>query len=468
MFSLPILAVVALAVAGCSSSSLPAERVEVATEPFGPGGACAASTVIQSADATTNLRVATEQMRRKDYCGAYPYLRRLLATAPLFDGGADQSDQTHRNMAEVYEWLASRANPSDTEVIRTYLDSARTTRTAGRQALTDANIPFDTVERDIDEGFFYYQHEEHFQLAMELEFDAYNQAFAAAPDSLDDWTLGQLLAGSAYGLGSHTPERMLFIRSLLPHFDSEGFREYATAIVSSLEAGPISDPAASAPDIPRELLIGNARTESITAEHARYILWLIEFDPARIQREGAVPAELRTRLLGQASVARDGDNPQTLLSMAMDAYRLGPKPKGDSLFNMAIALAPSNGVRGTYHYARCSNGVYNCIVDIDRALQFDPTHGPSLLKRAQLMTTEIESASTVSERAAYWCIADEYRRIAAIVREPDIAAAARLAITETGRKAPTRAEFEVDQAWSVGERVRSELGRYGRCVARAH
>lgn len=187
---------------------------------WGPGDYCANTNVIVTESERTNFSLGSENYRNNDYCAAYPYLKWLLATNPLFTG-EDPDDRNFLRMAGVYEQFAQVADSSERRV---WLDSALATRQQGRDAMDAAGVEYESYLRDLVEGFFYFSHSASYDDADHCQFDAFQRAFIAAPDSLEDWYLVQLLNGSVveYGQDLPNPERADYVERLASYAERVG------------------------------------------------------------------------------------------------------------------------------------------------------------------------------------------------------------------------------------------------------
>ena len=82
----------------------------------------------------SNFSLGSEYYRNGDYCAAYPYIKQILATEPLFTG-EDPDDRNYLRMASIYEDFAANVDSTNQAERVAYLDSALTTRQAGVAAL---------------------------------------------------------------------------------------------------------------------------------------------------------------------------------------------------------------------------------------------------------------------------------------------------------------------------------------------
>src|SRR5690606_21613076 len=102
---------------------------------------------------------------------------------------------------------------------RAYVDSALAIRTAGRAALDREGIAYDAFSRDLLEGFTFFQNAGYFEDAERRQFDAFDRAFRAQPDSLDDWYLQQLFVGSSVAYEADLDARAAYVEALAARAD---------------------------------------------------------------------------------------------------------------------------------------------------------------------------------------------------------------------------------------------------------
>lgn len=430
---------------------------------YGPGDTCADTYVIVSASARTNFSLGSENYKNQDYCGAYPYLKWLIANDPLFTG-EDPDDRTFLRMASVYEWFATKVDSTNQSELRAYLDSSLATRAAGRRAMDDAGVEYDAYLRDLREGFFYFQNAPVYTDADAKQFSAFDRAFTAKPDSLEDWYIGQLFSGTATKFSDNLQARSDYIKRLAEYVDSPGNKTYYGAIAEALIAVP-AEPVISS-DTVVEDLVAKIKDGSATLDQKKQILALTISDPERLSALGEDPGALQSSLLRDREILAEVDNPRTLIALAFQSYRDGNSARGNELFNRAIANAANNGARADYFYSRCARGFGNCSSDIAQALQYNPGHGPSLYRRAGLMAAAVGRPSTTAGRAAYWCLADQYRNVAASTNDSRIASQARRAAAQYDRAGPSREQYFLDPGWRPGQSVTASLGSFGSCTTR--
>ncbi len=445
-----------------SSTSTP--YVPDAPTEYGPGDYCASTVVYIQDNTRSNFSLGSEYYRNGDYCSAYPYMKWMLANEPLFTG-EDPDDRNYLRMASIYEDFAAHVDSTNQAERVAYLDSALTARRAGTAAMDREGIAYDRYLRDLREGFFYFQNAAYYDDATERQFEAFNRALDAKPDSLEDWYIVQLYNGSAaeYGDEIPNPERAEYIRRLAAVVDDSGLRTGYTQYADYIENPPQGEPGAVS-DAAVEDLIAKLNAGTIGDDEALSLLAVVLQQPDRLEALNEDVAAIRSALLRLPAITNQVDNPRTLVALAFQAYRDGETSRGNDLFNRAIENAESNAQRADFFYSRASSG-FGSSSDYNRALEYFPQHGPSLYRRAGLVAQAVGRQSSVRGRAAYWCLADIYRNVAAQT-SGQIAANARSAASRFERSGPTREQYFLSEGWQPGQSVTASLGAYGSCTTR--
>ena len=450
---------------GTSTASTNTPYVPDTPTSYGPGDYCAETYVLLQPTTRSNFSLGSEYYRNGDYCAAYPYIKQILATEPLFTG-EDPDDRNYLRMASIYEDFAANVDSTNQAERVAYLDSALTTRQAGVAALEREGIAYDSYLRDLREGFFYFQNSALYEDAEQKQFEAFTRAFEAKPDSLEDWYLTRLFAGSAAEFGDEipNPERAAYIRSLSEAIDDaalkSNYEQFATYIETEPDAGGIPP---DAPDSVVEGLVAELTAGTLSESDARTLLRVVIDAPDRLTALDEDVDEIRSRILRLEVMTRNIDNPRTLLALAFQAYRDGERTRGDGFFDRAIAGAESNVQRADFLYYRGASDV-GTARDFDRALDYFPSHGPSLYRRAGLAGQAVGRPTSLEGRFAYWCLADTYRSVAAQTTG-QIASNARRAAAGYERSAPPRAEYFL-AGYEPGQPVTASLGAYGSCTTR--
>ena len=183
---------------------------------------------------------------------------------------------------------------------------------------------------------------------------------------------------------------------------------------------------------------------------------LDDFLAAGATQLGGDPDDILSALTRLPEIESQVDNPRTLYALSVRARREGDSARANQLFQRAIDNAESNAQRADFYY---SAGQY------DRALQVFPQHGPSLYRRAGQIANAVGRQSSVRGRAAYWCLADIYRNVAAQT-SGSIASNARSAAAQYERSGPSREQYFLSEGWQPGQSVTASLGAYGSCTTR--
>lgn len=433
---------------------------------YGPGDYCADTYVLLQPDIKTNFSLGSENYRNEDYCAAYPYLQAVIAEDPLYTG-EEPDDRNFLRLASVYEAFAAEVDSTNREERKAYLDSALATRRAGVQAMRSAGVQFDPYLRDLREGFFYFQNADVYEDAEEQKFQAFRRALQAQPDSLEDWYLTQLFTASAAEFGNETPnpERAEFVRQLAAAADAPALRQNYEQYATYLESEPQEGTAIVGSDEAVASLVSDLRAGTIADDDALTLLAVVIQQPQRLEDLGEDVAEIRSQVLRLPAVTNQVDNPRTLVALSFQAFRDGDTSRGNQLFDRAIQNAQSNAQRADFLYSRAAAGFGNASQLINQALQYYPQHGPSLYRRAGLIANSVGRPNSLRGRFAYWCLADEYRQVAALATDGSIASAARRAAAQYERAGPSREQYFLE-GFRPGQTVTASLGAFGSCTTR--
>ena len=433
---------------------------------YGPGDYCADTYVLIQPTTRANFSLGSEYYRNGDYCAAYPYIQWLLENEPLFTG-EEPDDRNYLRMASIYEDFAAQLDSTARDEKVAYLDSALASRAQGVAAMNAQGIAYDTYLRDLREGFFYFQNSAYYDDASDRQFSAFNRAFEAKPDSLEDWYLVQLFNASAdeFGETQPNPDRAEFIRQVAGALDDAALAQSYTQYADYIETDPAEQGGVGVTsDAAVEALIADLRGGTIADNDALSLLAVVLQQPDRLEALGEDVAEVRSQVLRLDVITRQVDNPRTLLALAFQAYRDGDAGRGSSLFDRAITNAQSNAQRADFFYSRGVSG-YGSSSDFSRALEYFPNHGPSLYRRAGLIANSVGRPSSLRGRFAYWCLADIYRNVAASSNNATISANARRAAAGYERAGPSRDQYFLE-GFSPGQSVSASLGAYGSCTTR--
>ncbi|MDT0631622.1 hypothetical protein [Rubrivirga litoralis] len=440
---------------------------------YGPGDLCTDTYVIVQQEPTesntrTNFSLGAENYRNDDFCAAYPYVQWLLANDPLFTG-EDPDDRNYLRMASIYEYFAQNVDSTDQATRVAYLDSARAVRQEGRQTLDTQGIAYDPYLRDLREGFFYFQNRDVYDDADQQQFEAFNRAFEAQPDSLDDWYYSQLfaLSGNEFGDEFPNPQRADYVERLASNVDTPALQQYLTSSAEFFRTDPSAAPggvAGAGSDAAVEQLVADLQAGTISDDDALTLLAVVLQQPDRLEALGEDPAALQTQVVRLPAITNQVDNPRTLVALAFQAFREGDTARGNELFDRGLTNAASNAQRADFLYARSAEGFGNTSQLVNRALQYFPSHGPSLYARAGMIADAVGRPSSLTGRFAYWCLADEYRNVAAVT-SGRIADAARRAAAGYERAGPSRESYFLE-GYRPGQTVTASLGAYGSCSTR--
>ena len=434
---------------------------------FGPGDYCADTNVLLQPTTRANFSLGSEYYRGGDYCAAYVYIRHLLDTEPLYTG-EDPDDRNYLRMAAIYEDFAANVDSTDRAEKLAYLDSSLTVRRQGVEALDAQGIAYDPYLRDLREGFFYFQNSDFYDDAQERQFAAFNRAREAQPDSLEDWYINQLYIASAdeYGTEIPNPTRADYIAQLANIVDDPALKQtyttYAEYIRTEPEVG-IASSGEGGDDTVVRTLLADLDAGNLSGNRLLTLLATAQQQPERIEALGADPEDVQSRIVRLPEIENQVDNPRLLLALAFRAYREGNRARGNELFDRAIANAGSNAQRADLYYTRGA-GPFGSASDFNRALEYFPSHGPSLYRRAGLIGDAVGRQSSLRGRFAYWCLADIYRNVAA-ASSGQVRDASRRAAAQYERAGPTREQYFLE-GFRPGQTVTASLGAYGSCSTR--
>ena len=441
---------------------------------YGPGDTCADTYVLLYDNARTNFSLGSSNYQNDDFCGAYPYLKWLVANEPLFTG-EEPDDRNFLRLASTYEYFASQVDSTNAAERKAYLDSALTTRAAGRAAMDAEGIAYDSYLRDLREGFFYYQYQldyddpstETVNEAERQQFDAFDRAFRAQPDSLEDWYIQQLFNQTA-SVYEDAEARAAYITTLAGAVDDPGLQTFYTAQAEYLTRPPeaVTDNPVGASDDAVQRLLDAYTAGTLAGDDVLSLLAVTTQAPERAEALGADPEAITTALLSRREVTDRIDNPNTLLGLAFRAFRNGNSTEGNRLFDRAIANASGGTQRANFYAARAQRGYGNVSQLINTCIQQNASNGYCQFRRAGFIGDAVGRPSSVEGRAAYWCLADIYRQVAAVSDNAQIRDSARRAAAQYERAGPTREQYFFSTSWRPGQTVSSSLGSYGSCSTR--
>ena len=370
--------------------------------------------------------------QRDGLCSAYPYLKWLVANDPLYTGG-EPDDRNFLRLANVFEFFADQSEEEATT--KAYLDSALMMRSDGMAALREAGVEFDQYARDLREGFFFF-----------------SRAFEAQPDSLPDWYITQLFNASAVRYQEDAQARADYIATLTPYVDDAGTKSYFTSTAEYITRPP-EDPIQATSASALETLVAKYESEGVGAlsEREREQLFgaSVRYEEL-VEEAGGDPGAIVNALL--PFFIDRVDNPNTLIGLAVRACRDGNRSQATTYFENALSKASGNGQRADFAYAMAARGCGS----YDRVLQYDPGHGPTLYRQISNRASSIGRPSSVEGRAAYWCIADQFSRLAAS-GDSRIASQARRAASQYNRAGPSSQDYFF-KGWTRGQSIRASSG----------
>ncbi len=325
-------------------------------------------------------------------------------------------------------------------------------------------IAYNTYLRDLREGFFYFQNAGLYEDAEPRQFAAFNRAFTAEPDSLEDWYISQLFIGSSTAY-EDPAQRASYVQRLAAATNDPGQRQYFTSFAEYLITPPEIEVAAVADDAVVRRLVESAGARSISGNDVLTLLALVQQQPERVEAVGGNPDDLLRYLASRREVTDAVDNPRTLLALSFNAFRDGNSSQGTQLFDRAIANSGSNAQRADFFYARATRGYGNRAQLIGECLRYNPSNGACAYTRAGFIAEAVGRPTSVQGRAAYWCLADIYRNVAATTSGA-VATNARRAATGYERAGPTREQYFLEARWQPGQTVTASLGSFGSCSTR--
>ena len=433
---------------------------------YGPGDTCAETYVLLYDNARTNFSLGSSNYQNEDFCGAYPYLRWLVDNEPLFTG-EEPDDRNFLRLASTYEFFASKADSTMAAERKAYLDSALATRAAGRRAMDDAGIEYDPTARDLVDGFFFYANVATYADAEQQQFEVFDRAFQAAPDSLDDWYLLQLFELSS--LTIETAEaRADYLLALASAADALETRIYLEGTAAYLVRPPTDSGLEVVPDAPVQALLDALEAGAIRGDDVLTLLAVALREPERLLELGADPGAVVSDLVRSDEVVARISSAGVLHALSLRAFSEGDTARGGQLSDRALANAESDAQRARFIAQRAQRGYGDVPVLVASCIRYDANNAYCRFTQEGFVGAEARRVAglTLQGRAAYWCMADRYRAVAAISTNRDITRIARETATGYERAAPTREQYFFSTDWRPGDTVTASLGSYGRCSTR--
>ncbi|OZC02363.1 hypothetical protein BSZ36_04850 [Rubricoccus marinus] len=394
------------------------------------------------------------ETRRDAYCGAAVYLRWLVDKAPLYTGG-EPDDRAFERLATVYEHFADEGDR------RSRLDSALALRARGLRAFRASGAEPETWTRDLRESLFFITHADAYPDAPEREFAALRRAFDAQPDSLDDWYLRRLATAS--GEFIEAPEaHASFLEALAEPMDDSAYADYLRQL-----AVVIRTPVAATPSVSslEPLLAAFARGDYDDCEPAADVRTLIGTAsrlPEQVAEAGGEPDAVVDRLLD--CVTTDIADPTQLYALFVRSWTRGDHEQAEAYYDRALTNAASGAERAEFAYARAVRGYGDAATFYRQATSYQATHAPSLFALARHRAESVGSPRGVRARAVYWCLADDFREIAAI-GDSRVTSLARRAAEQYARSAPGREAYIFETDWKPGDTIRVTSGEVS-CTTR--
>ncbi len=393
-----------------------------------------------------NRSVGATNYENGDHCGALLYLRWVRDNDPLYTG-AEPDDRTFWRLSDIYEQLAAAADDHAT-LRMTYLDSSRTMLTEAQSAMSTAGLSVNTARYLLDDARFFETYAEDFPDKQEEVYDLYLEAFRADPEFLPDAYLNRL-AQKAMERGMNQDEVVGLLNELIAQADDTTYLQQAYDSASA--------PAYSSMSWEERLeeLMVEVRAGDHDDEKLRLAIAIAQQEERDDYIDELLPL-----------YASSNPTPELLCALGSRAARRGQIEEAQRQVNEGIAMATSNVQKRDCAYRAAagaqaggnSGAAYRLA---GQALQYDSNHGRSLYLRAAIVGSTVRGGG-IQARAAYWCLADMFNRVAA-TGDPAVAGRARSAAARYNRAAPSQQEYFFNPGWRPGQRVTSSTG-YGSCT----
>ena len=392
--------------------------------------------------------------RTDAFCASYTYLKWLVENEPLYTGG-DPDDRNFLRLANVYEFYATQVEDEDKRLA--YLDSSVMMREQGVEALRAAGVDYDQYPRDLREGYFYYSYADAYDDASQRQFDAFNRAFEAQPDSLDDWYLGRLVELSAE-LYEDPMERADYLETLAPNFDNAGTTSYLTQLIEYTRTPPADPTQTVTPDAVADLVAKyQADPQSLTEAERRTLFGTANQLPDLITEAGGDPDAIQDTYFDEIVAGSvDQLSASQLYALFRRSWRRGDRSQAEEYFNQAVAKAASNAQRADFYYSRAASGLGNASSLYQQALSLPAQPRPDALRAGPQLRQRHRPPLQRRQRAAYWCLADRFNNVAA-TGDPRVASAARRTAAGYNRAGPSREDYFF-KGWSPGQTIRASSG----------
>ena len=422
--------------------------------PTAQGQACADTQVyIEPDNIRTNFLLGYENFKNKDWCGALPYFRWIVATEPMFVTQGEPDGRNYQFLASSYEGVANTID--DRDLRRAYLDSVLVVRTTMYETLDTQGIGYDERKRMLLDGQFYAKHFNEYPDEQGTVFDLYEEAFRMAPDSTDDFylnALGRIVSGRASAEEVDPLEARAYVDELIGYADDPSYLESvrATFRVEPIEAWEDAYTAyldgSEDEDVIKRVFVGTVQLDSLILERRPDI-------DLRTLRNDLLPA-----------IADMNPTPDLLVYLGTVAVGQDRTDEGIEYFNRAIAMAEGNAEKLDLHY-KIANTLYGAgrrseaYQQAGKALELNSNYGPALYIRALVVSGTLKGG-TLTNAAGAWCVADMFSRAAAAGGET--AGRARQLAGRYAASGPTPESYFFE-GWRPGMRVTGNTG-YGSCT----
>jgi hypothetical protein len=144
------------------------------------------------------------------------------------------------------------------------------------------------------------------------------------------------------------------------------------------------------------------------------------------------------------------------LAFAIRVYRRGDAQRAAYYSDQALETASDDAQRADFVYSLAARGHADADSLYRRALDYQPNHGPARFALARLFAAGIGQPRSVDERAAYWCLADRFREVAAS-GDTRVTTAAEQAAKSYERAGPSREDYSI-LGWTRSQSVELTSG----------
>lgn len=201
------------------------------------------------------------------------------------------------------------------------------------------------------------------------------------------------------------------------------------------------------PALPEAPVVGDlvskfgADPESLSTPERTSIFRIAVEMPNVVADTGGDPEEIQNYYLDELVREHiDRLSASQLYALFDRSHRRSDRARAEEYFGKALCKAASDSVRADFYYSRAASGAGDRDSLYAIALQYVPSHGPTGFAMAREVARGIGRPSTLEERAAYWCLADHFREVAAS-GDPRVAELARRTAERYERAGPSRDEY---------------------------